>query len=79
MKRRNADLGKMRRSIKRNKITEGIYGRYDSALPHNVTLYINIWIHNITFLCQIHYKMAITYHFPTQFLTSRYLINYEMN
>jgi len=27
MKRRNAECGKLRRPLKRNKITEGIYGR----------------------------------------------------
>lgn len=28
MKRRNADCSKLRRPLKRNRITEGIYGRY---------------------------------------------------
>lgn len=49
MKRRNADLGKMRRPIKRNKITEGIYGRYGKERElvtnvYNVTYCMRIYI-----------------------------------
>ncbi|GJQ73746.1 hypothetical protein Trydic_g14078 [Trypoxylus dichotomus] len=35
MKRRNAELGKMRRPIKRNKITEGFYGSDCQKLLHS--------------------------------------------
>lgn len=33
MKRRNAEFGKLRRPMKRNKIAEGMYGRYNSYYP----------------------------------------------
>lgn len=33
MKRRNAEFGKLRRPMKRNKIAEGMYGRYSSYYP----------------------------------------------
>lgn len=44
MKRRNVELAKMRRPMKRNKITEGFYGRYicDNILSENVNCF-NFW------------------------------------
>ena len=32
MKRRNADCSKLRRPLKRNRITEGIYSRYEQGV-----------------------------------------------
>lgn len=45
MKRRNADCSKLRRPLKRNRITEGIYGRYGPDLPTEPLLFPNCLKH----------------------------------
>lgn len=59
MKRRNAEVGKMRRPMKRNKITEGFYGRYVSAFDCDtittLTLFDN---HSLNAFAHMCFKMA---------------------
>jgi len=56
MKRRNADCGKLRRPMKRNKITEGMYGRW--VLKYIQYTYTQIvWIY--TLYCMYVFKQLI--------------------